>query len=314
MTPPNAHADEPDRERARSTPPRRIAIATGSSDDRRDERDRAADARASRGVWRRWTPSGVTTTRRSATTAAPHTDDRDRQEQHERGQRAAARSTSGNHVASSSGIIATSGRESGGTARSRDDADDRRRTAPRRRPAASPASAVAPTRRSAASRCSRRAADSRVAVETKTATGTSAPMTASTIIRIAIGGMSGVGGVVSNAGDRRRAELGQGGRVEADDRDELVGRAEPRVADRPDHGPDPVAELVGGHVLHQCRQRRRDDRLARSGQPIDARRRRRIRRSARRPARGRSAGPGTRRHRSGSAGRRRRRCRSPRSG
>ncbi len=57
--------------------------------------------------------------------------------------------------------------------------------------------AVAPTRRSAASRCSRRAADSRVAVETKTATGTSAPMTASTIISIAIGGMSGVGGVVS---------------------------------------------------------------------------------------------------------------------
>ena len=56
---------------------------------------------------------------------------------------------------------------------------------------------VAPTRRSAASRCSRRAADSRVAVETKTATGTSAPITASTIIRIAIGGMSGVGGVVS---------------------------------------------------------------------------------------------------------------------
>ena len=182
---------------------------------------------------------------------------------------------SGNQVASSSGTIATSGRDRKNspipTMTPRTDARSASTTASR-----VTWIDVAPTSRSAASRCSRRAADSRVAVETKTATGTSAPMMASTIRRIAIGGISGVGGCGLEPLHRRRAELREGARRHPDDRDELVGRAERRIADGADDRPDPVAELVARRRGDPCRQRRGDERLARTGEPIDARRDRRV--------------------------------------
>ena len=193
MTPPNATPTSP----IASTlvePPRRNAIATGS------RRIDATSGIARRtpgipGVCRRWTPSGVTTTRRSATTAAPTPTTGMRRSSTSAGP-SGGTIDAGNHVALSSGIFATNGRVSRNSpipATTPMIVTNSASTAAR----AVTCEPVAPTRRSAASRCSRRAADSRVAVETKTATGTSAPITASTIIRIAIGGMSGVGGVVS---------------------------------------------------------------------------------------------------------------------
>ena len=149
------------------------------------------------GVCRRWTPSGVTTTRRRATTEAATPTTGIRSNSPTAGT-SGGTIEPGNQVAASSGILATSGRVR------------KNRPIPATTPmtltnrASTAASrvtceAVAPTSRSAASRCSRRAADSRVAVETKTATGTRAPMTASTIIRTAISGRSGAFGVGSNA-------------------------------------------------------------------------------------------------------------------
>ncbi len=149
------------------------------------------------GVCRRWTPSGVTTTRRRATTEAA-TPTTGITSSNPTAGTSGGTIEPGNHVAASSGILATRGRVR------------KNRPIPATTPmtvtnkASTAASrviceAVAPTSRRAASRCSRRAADSRVAVETKTATGTSAPMTARMIISTAISGRSGAFGVGSNA-------------------------------------------------------------------------------------------------------------------
>ena len=72
--------------------------------------------------------------------------------------------------------------------------------------------------------------------------------------------------------DRGRTECLERRRIEADHGDELVRRPKPHVTDRPDDRPDPVAELVGRHGLHERGERRRHDGLTGSGHAIDARR------------------------------------------
>ena len=215
------------------------------------------------GVCRRWTPSGVTTTRRNATTdaATPMTGI---SSSRPIAGRTGGRIDWGNHVASSSGILATSGRATKNSPIPADDSHDRHGQGLDRR--------------------QRRHLRRRGTDQAERGQPLLAPR----------GGQPGRGGDEDRdrhqraddgqhdhqhrdrrdvggrwcrveADDRRCAELVEGRGRQADDRDELIGGPQTRLPHRPDDRPDPIAELVGGHGLEQRGERRRDDGLTRTG-------------------------------------------------
>ncbi len=190
-----------------ASPAKRSTPTANTTSDRTSGTSRALRSGPRRS--RRRTPSGVIATRRRATTAAPTPTTCTSSRSPAAGSNGGT-IESANQVAWPSGTMAMPGRRS------------RNRSTPPRAPgivatsASTPASrvtwaGVAPASRMAASRCSRRAADSRVALATKTATGARAPMTAITT-RIRISGLVGTGmsrvpssSVVTRAPSRRRS-------------------------------------------------------------------------------------------------------------